>query len=102
MLRIDDIPQQVADDMHGYGKGENLYRYAMKISNDGILFGMEFGCLDIDIDDIEVEYYKIINGERINIDASEFEFLNKDYYCIVGNHTELTKNSNIEFIPGLT
>lgn len=86
----------------GYGKGENLYRYAMKISNEGTLFGMEFGCLDVDINDIEVEYYKIIDGERINIDASEFEFLNKDYYRIVGNHTELTKNSNIEFIPSLT
>lgn len=83
---------------YGYGKGENLYRYAMKISNDGTLFGMAFGCLDTDIDDVMVEYYKIIDGERMVIDFDEFNNLNDAYYQTVGNSINLTKNSGIDFV----
>ena len=83
---------------HGYGKGETVYAYAMKISSNGSLIGMEFGCLDVNIDDATVEYYKIINGERVIIDYNEFQFLNEEYYCIVGNPTELTKKSGIHFL----
>lgn len=83
---------------NGYGKGENVYCYMKKISNDGTLTGTEFGCLDADIDDIEIEYYKLINGERTVIDEAEFQTLNNEYYQIVGNHTDLTKSSGIEFI----
>ena len=83
---------------HGYGKGEAVYGYAKKLSSDGLLVGFEFGCLDVDLDDSMVEYYKIINGERVIIDYNEFQLLNEEYYGIVGNSTELTQNSGIHFI----
>lgn len=83
---------------HGYGKGETVYAYAMKISSNGSLIGLEFGCLDVDIDDTTVEYYKIINGERVVIDYNEFHFLNEEYYRIVDSPTELTKKSGIYFL----
>lgn len=83
---------------HGYGKGENVYWYMNKISNDGTLIGTQFGCLDSDIDDIDVEYYKLINGERTVIDEPEYQTLINEFYQIVGNYTDLTKSSGIEFI----
>ena len=83
---------------HGYGKGEAVYGYAKKLSSDGFLIGFEFGCLDVDLDDSVVEYYKTINGERVIIDYNEFKLLNEEYYGIVGNSTELTENSGIHFI----
>ena len=83
---------------HGYGKGENVYGYSMKLSDDGSLCGTEFGCSDVDIDDSEVDYYKIVNGVRESIDYDEFRRLNDAYYETVGNATDLTKQSCDDFV----
>lgn len=83
---------------HGYGKGENVYGYSMKLSNDGRLSGIEFGCSDVDIDDPAVDYYKIENGVRESIDYDEFKRLNDAYYETVGNATDLTKQSCGNFV----
>ena len=70
----------------------------MKLSNDGRLSGIEFGCSDVDIDDPAVDYYKIENGVRESIDYDEFKRLNDAYYETVGNATDLTKQSCGDFV----
>ena len=83
---------------HGYGKGENVYGSIMKLSDDGRLSGIEFGCSDVDIDDPAVDYYKIENGVRESINYDEFKRLNDAYYETVGNATDLTKQSCGNFV----
>ena len=69
----------------------------MKITGEGTLAGLEFGCKDADVDDDIIEYFKIVNGEEFVIDFDEFKKLNEDFYSVVGNATDLTKSTGIKF-----
>ena len=61
-----------------YGKGDN-YHYYVKEIIAGELVGLEFGVLDRDIDDAEVEYYKDENGTYTVILESEFYEIREQY-----------------------
>jgi len=61
-----------------YGKGDN-YHYYIKEIIAGELVGLEFGVLDRDIDDAEVEYYKDENGTYTVIPESEFYEIREQY-----------------------
>ena len=91
---------------HGYGKGDNYYGYARKISGKGELIGLIFKCVDNSVhtteaDDLtpfELEYFKEINGERTVLRKESFIALYEEYSFIFSNPTETTKQSGIECI----
>ena len=84
----------------GYGKGENGYHLIQEYSNDGTLTTLlQYGTYDENIDDLDIEYYKIADGERSVITKEEYLELVELYSPYFSNLKEITKKSDTTFSP---
>lgn len=83
-----------------YGKGETGYHLIQKLSDVGTLTTLlQYGTYDENIDDLDIEYYKIADGVRVIITKEEYFELVELYSPYFSNMKEITQNSGILFLP---
>ena len=98
--------QSVAIDENGniykyeYGKGENWCACVQQFSADGSLNTLQYGCYDPNtdgnFDPLDLEYYKIYNGERTVINEVQLNELKEQYASFYQKAVETIQYAELE------